>query len=148
MNMHAAGAHEEGLIRLYFKYLVQQNAQACLHLMSENASQYFPFAPPGFAKAIEGKKRLLEHYRRLMGEHKWLRFPVHAIHATGWPVVFWVEYSIIARRSSGKTYTNRFMTKFTFEEDRIREITEYYNPIVFLEALNEEPGLRIRFSLN
>jgi hypothetical protein len=107
-----------------------------------------PFAPAGFPQILEGKHSLLADYLKAAAGHRWMRFPVHALHATETPGVFLVEYSTIARRQCGNLYINKSVAKFIFRENLISEIVLYYNPLVLLGSLNARNELPIPFHLN
>jgi len=138
----------EGAIRQYFRYLSHLDAGACAELLTEEVRQYMPFAPAGFPQILEGKHSLLADYLKAAAGHRWMRFPVHALHATETPGIFLVEYSIIARRQCGNLYINKSVAKFTFRENLISEIVLYYNPLVLLGSLNACNELPIPFHLN
>ena len=101
MNIPLFRDQNEQAIRLYFKHLSRLDAGACAGLLSEQARQYMPFATAGFPQVLAGKHALLAYYHRVAARHRWMRFPVHALHATETPGIFLVEYSTIARHHSG-----------------------------------------------
>jgi ketosteroid isomerase-like protein len=119
----------------FFVALETENFGMLKEVFAPDGRQLNPYVPEGFPKSFEGADAIYKQYSSLPQNFSKMRFP-RTIYGTDDPnflfVVFKGEIDI---RAGGK-YENDYLGTFRLEEGRIKEYTEYFNPIVMAKAFN------------
>ena len=104
-------------------------------VFAPNGRQLNPYVPEGFPKSFDGAEAIYKQYSSLPQNFSKMRFP-RTIYGTDDPDFFFVVFrGDIDIRAGGK-YQNDYLGTFQLEGGRIKEYTEYFNPIVMAKAFN------------
>lgn len=125
------------VVEAFFTALEAKDLDNFLAIWAEDGVQLMPFAPEGFPKRLEGKEAIRKQYGALPENYLSMRFP-REILATEDPSRFVVRYSGEIELKVGGRYDNLYVGFFTIQSGKITEFTEYFNPIVLLEAFGNE----------
>jgi ketosteroid isomerase-like protein len=124
-------------VREYFRLQGEPDLDAWIQLWAPDGRQLIPFAPYDFPKAIEGRQALDRVYRELYSGYRTIE-----IDATVEPMLdpdtVLARWHAHAQLVSGGTYSNELIGVFVFGSDgQLRELTEYFDPIAFLNAIGK-----------
>ncbi|TDK23671.1 nuclear transport factor 2 family protein [Arthrobacter crusticola] len=106
-------------------------------LCAEDVVAEFPFAPEGSPSVIEGRAALYEYLRGYPETIDVRELPTTTMYATGDPDLVVMEWSVAGTVvRTGNPYAMRYATFVTFRDGEIATYREYWNPQVFLAALD------------
>ncbi|MFJ4687925.1 nuclear transport factor 2 family protein [Streptomyces sp. NPDC091377] len=115
-------------------------------LYSEDATQEFPFAPPGFPAVLRGRSRVVRAAEELGRCIDHLELYDGRVHPTLDPEIFFATYR--SRGSVlGKPYGNRYVAYVRMHEGRIAEFHEYFNPLEIVTAMPARARLGMALQL-
>jgi ketosteroid isomerase-like protein len=121
----------------YFRLQNESDLDGWLELWAVDCRHVIPFAPHNFPRALEGRDELERVYRRLYAGYRSLE-----VDATIYPMLdpntVVAQWYTRAELVGGGAYSGEVMGMFTFGDDgKLREVTEYFNPIAFLKAIRK-----------
>ena len=121
----------------YFRLQNERDLDGWLDLWAPDGRQVIPFAPYDFPQAVEGRSELERVYRDLYAGYRSLE-----VDATIYPMFdphdVVAQWYTRAQLVAGGIYASEVMGLFRFADDgKIREVTEYFNPISFLKAIGK-----------
>ena len=119
-------------VRRFFELMHAKDIEAWGELWAEDCRIIVPYPPDGFPTRIEGRAELLSGFRRLFGNFETYDYEIRALYRTDDPEVVVVEWGVTARiASTGALYEGDNITVFHFENGRIVEYHDYFNPEKF-----------------
>ena len=147
MNTQAQTSREENrqVIETFFVALEELDINKFITVWAdEGATQLMPFAPEGFPSKLEGKEPIYNQYKGLPENYESMHFP-RTIMPMEDPNKFIVQYKGIIPLGDGGEYNNDYIGLFELENGKIKIFTEYFNPIILLEAFGD--NLQDNFNL-
>jgi len=118
-----------------FDRLIALDVDGFLELFAPDGQQLLPFAPAGFPDGFRGIDELSAAYRQLFRDYREVRFPELTFAAMADPERFLATYTTEIRFDGGRRYGNRYIATFVVKDGRIREWTEYFDPITLQSQL-------------
>ncbi len=124
------------LLRVAFDRFKAKDMRGWANLCAPDVVAEFPFAPEGSPSRIEGRDALYEYLRGYPDVIDVATLPTLRIFATDDPNVAVAEWSVSGRvLTNGNPYEMTYATFATFRDGALVNYREYWNPMVFLEAL-------------
>ncbi|MFV0457500.1 MAG: nuclear transport factor 2 family protein [Actinomycetales bacterium] len=105
-------------------------------LFSPQGRVVLPYAPAGIPPVIAGREAIDDYYQALPGMAGPMNFAEYRISATETPGEYVARYtSDSVMLATGKRYANTYITTVLLENGEIVELSEYFDPILLVEAL-------------
>jgi ketosteroid isomerase-like protein len=105
-------------------------------LCADNVVAEFPFAPQGSPRRLEGREALYEYLRNYPSVINVRSIPNFRVYPTDDPNVAIAEWSASGEvLTNGNVYEMSYATFVTFREGLIVTYREYWNPLVFTQAM-------------
>ncbi len=122
---------------------LNSEADSFIEMMAEDCIMEFPFAPANGVQAIHGRENLANY----LGEASKLltvtSFSRPTVHATGDPDVVILEFTCNGKAlQTDKPYNQRYISVITLKDGEIVHYSDYWNPIVVMEALGALDNLK------
>lgn len=119
-------------VRKFFQLLEEENIADFLNLFAENGKQINPYASGLFPEKAEGKAALRDYWTPVPANFDGMQFPIEELYAMENPNMVFVKYKEkIKLKNNAGFYENDYYSTFKFyEEGRITEYVEIFNPIV------------------
>jgi uncharacterized protein len=113
-------------------------------LLAEDAVFEMPFAPPGFDARLEGRDNILDFVRTvpsIIDAENLHDFHLDTLHSDPGEVVATYKSDMVIKPTN-LPYKNRYITRWTVRDGKIKYFAEYYDPIPLVVALggNVEPA--------
>jgi ketosteroid isomerase-like protein len=124
------------IVELWYEHLQNLDAESICKLYDENQMKFeWPYAPNNFPKVLEGNYDImLASVRGMFQGFKSLKVIEKKVMQLESPNTILVEWKGDAVIITGKAYKNTYVNLFKFENGKINEIIEYYNPLVIIET--------------
>lgn len=137
MNTAHANANPENkkVVENFFVALETENFRMLKEVFAPDGRQLNPYVPEGFPKSFDGAEAIYKQYSSLPQNFSQMRFP-RTIYGTDDPNFFFVVFKGEIDIRAGGKYQNDYLGTFRLKEGRIKEYTEYFNPIVMAKAFN------------
>jgi len=123
-------------VRAILELADQMRVDDLIGYFADDAVMELPFAPGRMEKRHEGKEAILAFQLFARDSFSSFGMTIDAIHETGDPHVVIAEHrsdGIVAE--NGRTYRNRYVTVFTFDDDGlVTGWREYYDAGVVVKA--------------
>jgi ketosteroid isomerase-like protein len=127
----------------YFEIMNRLEIDALGELFADDVVFRLPFAPEPVPQRTEGKEAVLQVYSGFPDLVSPLGFHDIEIRPLAAEGEYVAEYrSDCTMLPTGAPYRNRYVGLFTVRDGKLAEFAEYFDPVVFLEAL----GARIERS--
>jgi uncharacterized protein len=124
------------VVERYFEIMNELDIDALGDLFAEDIVFRLPFAPAPVPRRTEGKDAVLEVYAGFPSLVSPLGFHDIRIDALAQDGGFLAEYrSDCTMLPTGAPYRNAYVGRFTVRDGKIAEFAEFFDPVVFLEAL-------------
>ncbi len=128
-------------VERYFEIMNELDIDALGDLFADDIVFRLPFAPAPVPQRTEGKAAVLEVYAGFPSLVSPLGFHDIQIDALAEEGKFVAEYrSDCTMLPTGAPYRNAYIGRFTVRDGKIAEFAEYFDPVVFLEALGTKVG--------
>lgn len=115
---------------------VNQNGNSFMDLVADDIVMTFPFALPGGVTQLNGSAEIAQHLGALSGLITLDRMNKPLVHQTTDPDVAIVEVEGFGVGiPTGEPYEQRYVCVITTRNGRIVHYKDYWNPVVFLRAL-------------
>jgi uncharacterized protein len=132
------------LLRNSLDRFLAKDMKGWTELCDENVVAEFPFAPGGSPARIEGRAAFYEYLRNYPDFIDVCEIPTLKTYSTEDPNVAIAEWSVSGLViGNGNPYEMSYATFVTFRDGLIVNYREYWNPMVFLAAMDG-----IRFDSN
>lgn len=106
-------------------------------LCADDVVAEFPFAPQGSPRRLEGRTALYQYLRNYVNVIDVRSLPHRRIYSTDDPNVAIAEWSSSGEvLTNGNAYEMSYATFVTFKNGLILNYREYWNPLVFTQALD------------
>jgi uncharacterized protein (TIGR02246 family) len=124
-------------VHAFFRSERELNLEAWSAIWADNAIRRTPFAPPGFARELQGKPAIVQALRGPFEQA--LRLTVQEeVFPTTDPRLVIARARTTGEMRNGATYENEVVAFFRFDdENRIVEWIGYINPLPILELMKE-----------
>jgi len=124
-------------VKRMFEEMARKDVDAWISHWSDIGSrQLIPYSPDDFPKVVEGKETLGKVYHDLIGGYGRLTYTYIDISPMEDPnkvVVEWgVDIEVLATKGR---YQNQLIGIFTFEDGKVVELKEFFNPDNFRKAI-------------
>jgi uncharacterized protein len=124
------------VVERYFAIMNELDLDALDDLFADDVVFRLPFAPEPVPQLTEGKAAVLEVYSGFPNLVSPLGFHDIEIRPLAAEGEFVAEYrSDSTMLPTGAPYRNRYIGLFTVRDGKLAEFAEYFDPVVFLEAL-------------
>jgi ketosteroid isomerase-like protein len=133
------------LVRSFFGKLEAFDVDGFVALFAPDGRQLMPFAPEGFPTHLDGRDAIANQYRALPQNFASMKFPDLKIVDTAEASMFVATFRGEIALKSGGRYDNTYLGVFVIRDGHIAEYTEYFNPIVLLNAFGG--GLQKSFNV-
>ncbi|RZM19542.1 MAG: nuclear transport factor 2 family protein [Pedobacter sp.] len=127
--------HNKQIIENFFAAIEQQHFEIIKDIFSSQARGFQPFAPIGFPNNLVGIEGFYNEFSGLTTRFKSMKFP-RKIYATEDPDYIFMEFTSQTELVQGGTYENQYVATFRFQDGKILEYTEYFNPIILAKTFN------------
>jgi uncharacterized protein len=125
------------LLQKSFERFKAKDMRGWADLCAPDVVAEFPFAPDGHANRIEGREALFDYLRGYPYAIDVQSMPTMRIYATDDANVAVAEWSVSGRvLANGNPYEMRYATFVTFRDGAVVNYREYWNPLVFLAAID------------
>ncbi|OJU79827.1 MAG: hypothetical protein BGO11_11625 [Solirubrobacterales bacterium 70-9] len=132
--------------RAQLRRLLEKDMEAWAGAFAEDAVFELPFAPADYPQCLNGRAAIYEYVKDYPNHIDLRDFPEVVEHETLDPAVVVVEAQADGRVvATGKPYRMRYVWIITTGNGEIVRQRDYWNPLVGLEALGGEQGLRDAF---
>ncbi|GAA0565001.1 nuclear transport factor 2 family protein [Chitinophaga japonensis] len=125
-------ANARAAVESYFSALEKMDINAFMEVWSEDARQEMPLSPAGFPSLLPDRQAIHQQYKALPENYSSMRFP-RKLFATDRPDVVIAQFSGNIQLKNGGAYNNNYVNIFRVEGNRIKTVTEYFDPFI-LEA--------------
>ncbi|WP_289154183.1 nuclear transport factor 2 family protein [Porticoccus sp. W117] len=131
-NSGGIGERNKATVRIFFKYLEQEDIPALVNLFAEDGVQINPYTGGVFPSGAVGREELLKYWAPVPGYFDGMIFPVEEILATEDPNIVFVRYQGKMKLKNGAgIYENKYYSTFRFnDEGKITEYVEIFDPVV------------------
>jgi ketosteroid isomerase-like protein len=126
------------VVRAFFAKLEAFDIAGFAELFAPDGRQRMPFSPEGFPDRLDGRAAVFNQYRSMPQSFVSMRFPDLAIVDAADPSTFIATYRGEIRLRSGGDYNNTYLSVFVIRDGQIAELTEYFNPIVLVQAFGAQ----------
>jgi len=123
------------VINAFYVGVENQKFDIIKEVFAENAKQLIPYAPDGFPKSLNGSDAIYKQFSGLTAYFVQMKFP-RQIFSTEDPNFFFVKFKGDMDVKGGGKYENDYIGTFKFQDGKIVEYAEYFNPIVMAKAFN------------
>ena len=128
------------LVRQYFELWNVLDVDTVETLLHPDVELEVPYALPGTPELFSGKRNVAEFLHAAPERLGPLGFHALDIATLEDPDEIVVEYrSDAVVKPTNKPYRNRYITRITVSEGRIRRFREFGNPLVLMEAFDINP---------
>jgi uncharacterized protein len=106
-------------------------------LLAEDAVFEMPFAPPGFEARIEGRDEIIAFVKTvpsIIDAENLHEFRLETLHSDPGEVVATYKSDMVIKPTN-LPYKNRYITRWTVRDGKIKYFAEYYDPIALVIAL-------------
>jgi len=125
------------LLRNSLDRFLAKDMKGWIALCDENVVAEFPFAPEGSPERIEGRDALYEYLRNYPSFIDVREIPKLKTYPTDDPNIAIAEWSVSGKVvSNGNPYEMSYATFVTFRDGLIVNYREYWNPMVFIKAMD------------
>ncbi|MDJ0567569.1 MAG: nuclear transport factor 2 family protein [Pleurocapsa sp. MO_192.B19] len=122
----------------FFNLLETMNIEQWIDLWTEDGVHHMPYAPSGFPNRVEGKTAIYRHFNVLPKTIKRMAFVDRKIYPMLNSDQVFAEYrGEVEIADTGRPYNNNYCGLFQLRENRLVSVTEYFNPLVFIEAFGD-----------
>jgi ketosteroid isomerase-like protein len=132
------------VVERYFEIMNRLDIEALGDLFADDVVFRLPFAPEPVPRRTEGKAAVLEVYAGFPSLVSPLGFHDIDVQPLAEEGKYVAEYrSDCTMLPTGAPYRNHYLGRFTVRDGTIAEFAEFFDPVVFLEALGariERPG--------
>jgi ketosteroid isomerase-like protein len=130
-------ARNKQVVDNFFVALKTENFAMLKEVFAPDGRQLNPYVPEGFPKSFDGAEAIYKQYSSLPQNFGKMRFP-RTIYGTDDPDFLFVVFKGDIDIKAGGKYQNDYLGTFRLERGRIKEYTEYFNPLVMARAFNIE----------
>jgi ketosteroid isomerase-like protein len=123
----------------FFASLMHKDFDRWRELLTEDVVQDNPYMPDlaGSPDRFEGRDRLEFHLKTVLSKRRNHIFSIISVHEASDSDTVIVEAAGDSEvPETGRPYNQRYVVFFTFRNDRICHLKEYFNPLVFQKAFN------------
>lgn len=133
-STEAAG---RAVVHRYLDAVAALDLDALAATLHEDVVMDLPFAPEGIPQRVEGKPDVTAFFDGMPGMITPLNFHDQRVEAiAGRQGEFVAEYVSDAKiLATGLPYRNTYIARFSVRDGRIVRFAEYFDPLVFVEAL-------------
>lgn len=119
-------------VHRFFELMHAKDIDAWSDLWADHGRIVVPYPPDGFPTLITGRDEIVTGFRRLFGNYETFDYAIGALHRTDDPNVVIVEWTVSARvASTGHLYQGQPITVFHFQDGKIAEYHDYFDPVKF-----------------
>lgn len=123
-------------VRKMYEAMSRKDITTWISFWADNGIQYLPYSPEGFPKSVAGKSTLEKIYRQLLDGYGELRYTHIDIESMSDPDKVLVRWGVdIELKGKSERYQNELIGIFEFENGKVKNFTEYFNPIQFMKAI-------------
>ena len=133
--MTSSAQHNKQIVEDFFAAIEQQQFEIIKDIFSPQARGFQPFAPNGFPNNLVGIEGFYKEFSGLTARFTSMKFP-RTIYTTEDPNYIFMEFTSQTELVQGGTYENRYVATFRFQDGKILEYTEYFNPIILARTFN------------
>lgn len=137
---------DAAVVGAFLETLAADEFDRFMSLWAENAVMTMPFAPEGVPDRFEGLNELRPFWRSVFDQIETIRFEDVRMYEAVTPGTIFTEHegiSILA--ADGRSYDNTYITVFRIADGQILSYTEYYDPMVLIEAFGSPDDLSRTF---
>jgi ketosteroid isomerase-like protein len=131
--------HNLDVVHQFFALLHRKNVEAWGELWADDARIIVPYPPAGFPSSIDGKEAIVGGFRTLIGNFESFDYELTGIYPAANSDAVCVEYRVCATLVGGTEYTNDNIAVFRFQDGRIGEYHDYFDPRRFQIVVDALP---------
>lgn len=129
-------ARDKKVVEAYLDAVGTLDVASVAPLFHEDGRLLLPYAPLGIPQEVAGRSAINDYYRALPQMITALNFSDYKVVAVEDEGEYVAEYtSDASMRGTGSTYRNTYITKVTVKDGLISELTEFFDPILLVEAM-------------
>jgi ketosteroid isomerase-like protein len=127
------------LIKKWFDITANGPAEAWHELAAEDLVLRLPFAPPGVANELRGRKQAIDAMGSIWAVKKSFVWHDVVIRATEDPELFVSTGRSEVLLLSGQHYANNYIMLTRLRHGKVIEHVEYFNPLPVIEVFGSQP---------
>lgn len=120
-------------VETFFTSLENMNIDEFMTVWAEDPVQVMPYAPSGFPDTLQGAEAIRKQYAGLKENYNSMRYERTYLAENDSLIV--VKFRGIIPKKDGGNYNNDYIGVYHLEGDKIKQYTEYFDPIILQEDM-------------
>lgn len=119
-------------VHRFFDLMHAKDIDAWAELWDPDGRIVIPYPVEGFPALVAGRDTIVAGFRRLFANFETFDYDIRALYRTDDPAVVVVEWTVSAKvASTGRLYQGDPITVFRFQDGKIADYHDYFDPVKF-----------------